>query len=241
MIIVIPTLFVVPYLASLSEPITESEKLKTFSLTDPTAVFLQLLGIIPAHILTIFLAWVVVTRRRKYDFRKTLGWSGGGYKVWLSYPVILISFYIVAYFTAKFFPPQETDLDRMMQSSRSVIYLIALIATFAAPFVEEVVYRGILYSALQRKFGIITAFIVASVLFTAVHVPQYLDSPSTLFLLLLLSFTLTAIRIKTDNLLPCIIMHTIFNGFQLVILILEPLMPKPEVQQQAATLFHLLK
>jgi membrane protease YdiL (CAAX protease family) len=89
--------------------------------------------------------------------------------------------------------------------------------------VEEVVYRGVLYAAFQRTMGVPAAFLLTTFLFAVVHVPQYWPSFSTIFLLTVLSLILTTIRVKTNNLLPCIIFHTIFNGLQSIALLAEPL------------------
>jgi membrane protease YdiL (CAAX protease family) len=99
-------------------------------------------------------------------------------------------------------------------------------ATFTAPIVEEVVYRGLVYSALQRTMGVWPAVVTVTLLFALVHLPQYWPSHSTMFLLLLLSLILTLVRVKTGSLLPCIVLHTIFNGIQSTLLILEPYLPK---------------
>jgi membrane protease YdiL (CAAX protease family) len=115
---------------------------------------------------------------------------------------------------------------RLIQSSRSAVLVVAFMATVTAPIVEEVIYRGLLYSAFQRVAGALPAILIVTGLFTAVHVPQYWPSFSTIGLLLLLSLILTFIRFKTGNLLPCIVLHTIFNGFQSVLLILEPYLEK---------------
>lgn len=239
-ILVIPTLFLLPYLATLKLPITDNEQLIEFAKTDPTSVFLQIFAIIPAHILTILIAWLVVTRIRKFSFRKTLGWESGGYR-WWHYCIILGGFFVIAAVVGNYFPEQENDLVRILKSSRSAVYIVAFVATFTAPFVEEVVYRGVLYSAFQRTLGVPAAFLMVTFLFAIVHVPQYYPSYSTIFLLVILSLTLTSIRVKTNNLLPCIILHTLFNGVQSTFLILEPFMAKPDVPQQASFVFHLFK
>ncbi len=112
--------------------------------------------------------------------------------------------------------------------------MVAIMATFTAPLVEEVIYRGILFSAFQRTFGV--GFAVASVtfLFAIVHVPQYYPSFSTIFLLTLLSLVLTLVRVRTNNLLPCIILHTIFNAVQSVFLILEPFLTNENTPAEKA-------
>ena len=43
-----------------------------------------------------------------------------------------------------------TPLEEVLNSSAATRYMIAVLATLTAPFVEELVFRGVLYSALQR-------------------------------------------------------------------------------------------
>ena len=239
-ILVIPTFFLLPYLAMQKPPITESDKIVEFAKSDPTSIFLQIVAIIPAHLFTVLIAWLIVTQKHKFAFRQTLGWETGGFK-WWQYSVLLVGFFAVAMIVGNFFPEQENDLIRILHSSRSAVYIVAFVATFTAPFVEEVVYRGVLYSAFQRRMGVPMAFILVTFLFAVVHVPQYYPSYSTIFLLGLLSVMLTAIRVKTGNLLPCIILHTLFNGIQSLLLIIEPLTKSADVPEPAATIIHLLK
>ncbi len=240
-ILIIPTLFLLPYLASVKPPITESELIIEFAKSDPTAVLLQIVAVIPAHILTLLLAWLVVTRGFKYSFREMLGWSGGGRRLWLSYPLILAAFFLIAAIVGHFYPEQENDLLRVLASSRSAVYIVAFLATFTAPIVEEVVYRGVLFSAFQRTFGVPLAFVFVTFLFAAVHVPQYYPSYTTIFLLVLLSLTLTGLRVVSKNLLPCIILHTIFNGIQSILLIAQPWFEHPATQEQTASFLNLFK
>ena len=283
LILIVPTLFLLPYLALQNPPITESSQIVEFAKSDPTSILLQIIAILPAHILTLLIAWLLVTRVRRYPFRQTLGWESGGFK-WWHYIVILVAFFAIAAVVSTFFPEKENDLIRMLRSSRSVVYVVAFVATFTAPVVEEVVYRGILYSAFQRtfktpirpllgnnhffqrvkglfvrinlwtgierllfiveriqmKYAIQFAILFVTLIFALVHVPQYYPSYSTIFLLTLLSLTLTAVRVKSGNLLPCIILHTLFNGVQSVLLIIEPYVtPAPSGEAPAAFLYFL--
>ncbi len=239
-IVVIPVIFLGLYAASRGITLSDREQFKEFIFTDQGAIVSQLLPILLAHFLTIAVAWAVVTRFNTYGFRKTLGWKKGGFR-WWHYCIILGGFLVVATIVTAYFPEQENELIRLLKSSRTAVYIVAFFATFTAPLVEEVVYRGILYSAFQRTFGTPAAFILATALFSIVHVPQYWPSYSTIFLLTLLSLTLTAIRVKTNNLLPCIILHTLFNGLQSVLLILEPYLISPEVPNPIGTFCRMLK
>jgi len=220
-VVIIPGLFLLPYIATLTGQVSDSVQLVELLKSDPTAIILQVIAIIPAHVVTLLAAWLVVTRMRAFSFRQTLGWESGGMP-WWHYIVILSGFLALAGVVGHYFPEQENDLLRILRSSRAAVYLVAFMATATAPLVEEVVYRGVLYSAFQRTFGIAFAVVIVTFLFALVHVPQYYPSFSTIFLLTLLSLILTLIRVRTNNLLPCIILHTIFNGFQSIFLVLEP-------------------
>ena len=228
-IIVFPLIFVLPYFLTQSVNLTDAAKSTEFLQTDSTAIFLQLLSVIPAHILTLVLAWFVVTKFNTFSFRETLGWQWNGFRVWHTF-VLFIFFYAIALGLTLIFGDVENEFEKMLNSSRTAVYLVAFFATFTAPLVEEVIYRGLLYSAFQRKYGIPIAVFLVTLLFTAVHIPQYSSSNTPdyapILTLLIVSLTLTLIRVRTGNLLPCIVLHTVFNGIQSIFLILQPFLPE---------------
>lgn len=239
-IVIFPAIFLLPYILKVTGGFTDNVQMAEFAKTDPTAIILQIAAIIPAHIFTLGLSWLVVTRMRTFSFRQTLGWKSGG-MAWWHFVLIIAGFFALAALVGYYFPDQETEMTRILKSSRSAVFIVAFLATFTAPLVEEVVYRGVLYSAFQRKFGVPIAVVAVTAVFSLVHVPQYLESLSTIFLLTLLSLILTLVRVGTNNLLPCIILHTIFNGIQSVLLILEPYIKAPDLPTGVPALFILIK
>ncbi|MCY7349020.1 MAG: hypothetical protein LH614_22750, partial [Pyrinomonadaceae bacterium] len=66
---------------------------------------------------------------------------------------------------------------------------------------------------------------------------------ASIITLLLLSLTLTLIRVRTSNLLPCVILHTVINGVQSIFLVLQPTIENfiKENQPAAASIFHIFK
>jgi len=220
LILLIPALFLAPYAVSIASqfPVTD-DLIKTLA-TDPIAIALQVIAVIPAHLVTILLAWILITQGRKYSFTETIGWQSGGMR-WWHYVLTLIAFFALAWLVGSIIPEQETELTRILKSSRYAVFLVAFMATFTAPLVEEVVYRGILYSALQKTVGVWLSVAIVTGLFIIVHVPQYFESAATLILLSVLSLVLTAVRALTSNLWPCVVLHTLFNGIQAIGLIAE--------------------
>lgn len=245
-IVIFPLFFLIPYTAVRGIDFSDNIKLTEFLGHDPTAILLQLISVIPAHVFTLLLAWIVVTKYNKYSFRQTLGWKMGGFKIWYM-PALVGFFYVLALTLTAIFGERDNDFMRMLQSSRAAVYLVAFFATFTAPLVEEVIYRGVLYSAFQKRVGVTYAVIIVTALFALVHVPQYSKdfNPDfvTIFVICLLSLILTLIRVWTGNLLPCVLLHTVFNGSQSILLILQPyleeLLKKPS--EQAALFSNFFK
>lgn len=225
LILIFPTLIIGLYLAQAGINFQQTEQLQEFFNKDITVNILKVVSIIPAHILTLVLAWLVVTKFNKFSFRQTLGWSFNGFKVWYIF-AITVFILMMAVMLVGYFGEQENELTIIVQSSRTAALLVAFIATFTAPIVEEVIYRGILYSAFQRSFGILTAVVLTTFLFGLVHIPQNINDYVAIGLIFLLSLILTLIRVWTKNLLPCIVLHLVFNGIQSVLIVLEPYVGK---------------
>jgi membrane protease YdiL (CAAX protease family) len=99
---------------------------------------------------------------------------------------------------------------------------LAIIAVATAPLVEELIYRGLLYSAFQRAVGQWGAVIIVASMFAGLHVVQYWPNAGAILSITLLSLALTLIRARTGRLLPCFVVHLVFNGIQSVIIIIEP-------------------
>ncbi|HEY0428444.1 MAG TPA: CPBP family intramembrane glutamic endopeptidase [Pyrinomonadaceae bacterium] len=224
-IIVFPLIFILPYLANQKLDFADKAAVSNFVLSDKTAVILQLLSVIPSHLFTILVAWLVVTRFRKYSFRQMLGWKMGGFRFFHIF-LIIVGFFALSMLATAIFGEQTNDFMKILESSRTAVFLVAIFATFTAPLVEEVVYRGMLYSAFQRRIGVIWSVVAVTFLFALVHVPQYskgwVPDFATVSVILLLSLVLTLIRARTGNLLPCIVLHTVFNGIQSILMILMP-------------------
>ncbi len=236
LIFIVPTFGILFYIIFKGINPSDGGKLASIIQGDPTAILVNIIFVIPAHILTILVAWLIVTKVKKHPFREMLGWKMGGFNI-LYLVGIVVGFFILAAIVSYFIPEQDNELLRILKSSRAVVFAIAFMATFTAPLVEEVIYRGILYSAFQRTFGVATAVGLVTLLFALVHVPQYYPSYSTILMICLLSLILTLVRVKSENLLPCIILHTIFNGVQSILLIAEPYLKQlsPENPQPAVS------
>ena len=226
---IIPLLFIVPFALhrglNPSSPDFGRAALE-LAVTDPTAIFLQVLSILPTHILTLALLWAFVTRFGKRPFLASFGWgwsrSLGVFEGAALVGLGVLLFGIGVMLATLLGADKPTQLEQLINSSTGARYAIAALAVFTAPFVEEFVYRGVVYSALQRAVGVKAAVVFVLGLFTLIHVPQYSPNIGVLSAVALLSIVLTIIRAYTGRLLPCVVIHMSFNAVQAVLLVFEP-------------------
>jgi membrane protease YdiL (CAAX protease family) len=225
LLLFVPVITALPYLiyrATAGLPIDDSMR------TDKNFIFFSVLGVIPAHLLTFLIAWLVVTRAGRYPFWKTVGWDWPGhFGVWKSVG-IAVSLLAVGVLVTYFFGGPKTELEEIINSSYRTRVVTAILAATTGPLVEEVIYRGVIYAALQRLIGVVWTVLVVSMLFAGVHVYQYRSNIWVIAVICLLSVTLTLVRAYSGRLLPPFIIHFVFNGIQSVLLVVQPFFEKTE-------------
>jgi membrane protease YdiL (CAAX protease family) len=193
---------------------------------DKTLLFFSILGIVPTHLLTLLLVWLVVTRGRKRPFWKTIGfeWPPHAGPLVSTIACILIAgaLFVVGAVVTSFWGGSKTQLDLLVESSLPARFATAFVAVFTAPLAEELIYRGVVYSALEQALGKIVAVGAVALLFAGVHVFQYQNNIAVIVVITMLSFVLTVVRAYTGKLLPAFVIHLVFNGIQSVVIVLAP-------------------
>jgi len=216
---VVPQFVAIPYIAMHYRDVPATAETL---LADKTVVLLMIVGVLPAHIITLFMVWAVATRLGRRSIIQTLGLTWNG-KFTLARSIgLAILLYLAAFVLTLAFGGQGTALDKLVESSRAAALTIAFLAVVTAPIVEESIYRGILYPAIDRVSNSTVAVILVTILFAGPHVPQYWPNIAIISSITLLSVALTILRARTGRLLPCIIVHLVFNGIQSAIIVAEP-------------------
>jgi membrane protease YdiL (CAAX protease family) len=219
LLLFLPQLFALPYIA-----LHYRDQRPTLEalLADKTVIVILVAGILPAHLITLAVAWAIVTRFGKIPLGNALRWGaenriGLAKNIFLGVLLFAASWAIVFVLGGK-----ETELERVINSSRTAALLIAFMAVATAPLVEEIIYRGVLFPAWQRLTGSVTAVVIVTLMFALPHVPQYWPNMAVIFSIAILSAALTIVRARTGRLLPCYIIHLVFNGTQALLIVAEP-------------------
>jgi len=193
------------------------------SLTMTTPLVLAALaGTFVAHVVTMIISWWAVTSGGKRPFWSTLGWRWHHQFKWMHAVVLAVAMLVLSFGLEKVLPHGKTELERLLELSSSVRIAVALLAVLSAPLVEEVVYRGLLYSAIHQALNWRASVAIVTFLFAVVHIPQYWGSPGAIVAIVSLSLVLTLLRSATGQLLPCVATHFVFNGVQAVTLLVSP-------------------
>lgn len=226
-LVIVPNVLVLPYILY---RYWGAENIMQLVAADQTAIFLSVLGVVPAHIVTFAAAWALVTQWGRRPFWRSLNWSlGRSFGFWASAGLALLLYMAGAIIAWKVGKGATTDIETLiLNSTLATRITLALLATFTGPLVEEIVYRGVIYTAMEKTMGTVWAVILVSFLFTLVHVFQYRNNVGVILVVGILSVTLTLVRAMTGRLLACFIIHMIFNGVQSILIIFHPYMEQFE-------------
>jgi len=110
-------------------------------------------------------------------------------------------------------PKAEHDqlVSLLVPRNRTHAVALAVMVGLAGPFVEELLYRGALFTGLRSMTGAVSAGVTTSLLFTLVHSEPRFWPP-----LFLLAGCLGFLRAASGSLWPGVLMHGAFNGTAVV-------------------------
>ncbi|MEW6213360.1 MAG: type II CAAX endopeptidase family protein [Acidobacteriota bacterium] len=189
---------------------TQEEMMKS-----PKVALASIIATIVGQVIAMLACWMIVTNMRKQPFFESLGWHWGGLsiarRIGLVVSIVLVMVGLQIGLPHVLPDSENTQFEQMLRTSATVRILIAAMAVLSAPIVEEIVYRGVLYSGLRSRIGVPVSVIVVTLLFTAVHVPQYWGAWASLVALTMLSLMLTVLRARSKSILLCIAVHFVFN------------------------------
>jgi membrane protease YdiL (CAAX protease family) len=215
----LPQILALPYI--LTHYHGQQPKVEEF-LADKTLIVILIAGILPAHLITLAVAWAVVTRFGKVPVKSALQWGWGHHIGVVKSAVLGVILFGAAWLIVLAFGGKETELEKIINSSRAAALLIAFLAVATAPLVEEIIYRGILFPAWQRLAGSVGAVVIVTLMFAIPHVPQYWPNVGVIASIMMLSAVLTIVRARTGRLVPCYVIHLVFNGVQALLIVAEP-------------------
>ena len=101
----------------------------------------------------------------------------------------------------------SSDLSSVFGSGGVGIALSAVVVALAAPFVEELAFRGVILPVLSRRMGMWGAILVSAAVYAAFHFSAWMFAPT-----MVLGIALGWLAITRRSLVPAIALHVLYNG-----------------------------
>jgi membrane protease YdiL (CAAX protease family) len=108
-------------------------------------------------------------------------------------------------------PPTESPLEKLLTTPESIVAFV-IFGIALAPILEEIIFRGFIYTLLADVYSPGVAVPVTALLFAALHVSQLRGNLPAVGVILLVGYVLTIVRQRSNSLIPSVIMHTTYNS-----------------------------
>ncbi|WP_352338642.1 type II CAAX endopeptidase family protein [Psychrobacter sp. 16-MNA-CIBAN-0192] len=159
------------------------------------------------------LLMMAVIRVKGGNFRQYLALHSFSWLTAAAMMGILVLFMLVSQIVTYWLDKTPLDFVDPLYQSVSSVWLLVVAMVIVAPIYEELVFRGLLWSAISEQFsmqrGTIIASTVTSIIFAVIHLQYGLYEITTIMLLALI---FCYARIKSGSVLLPILLHMINNG-----------------------------
>ncbi len=122
-------------------------------------------------------------------------------------------------------PPILPDTNQFplenMFNSRAAAYAIGVFAIVVAPFMEELVFRGVLFGIFESQVGLRFAIVTTAILFGGLHVPEYWGAWNHMLLIFFVGLVFSLARGRSGSLAPSVFLHVGYNGSMMIALFLS--------------------
>jgi membrane protease YdiL (CAAX protease family) len=183
--------------------------------------------------ITTVIVWPTLFGVSFRDVRELIGFQIGGLARFMKNLVIAPVVYLgslVAFFTliaayAVLLQSMDVEVSQgahpivpILISSESSLttVLIVILAVGVAPFVEEIMFRGALYTWMRSHLGILSSIVLSAFIFAAVH-PQGLIGIAPL---MIIGMVLALLREWRQSLVAPMVAHACFNAGTLVMVLI---------------------
>ena len=133
---------------------------------------------------------------------KALAWGGIGISAYFAFAIA---------YAALIGQPEQEEIAERFGSLTAQILLIVV----AAPFAEEICFRGFLFGGLRKRLPMIPAALAGGLFFGLLH---FTTGWSAVPVLIFLGAMFAVVYEKTGSLWPPIILHMVNNGLALAVL-----------------------
>lgn len=105
-------------------------------------------------------------------------------------------------------PPPQPVFEAFMEERRTnILFLLIIFVSVLGPIIEEIFFRGFMYSAIKKRFGVIAAVLLSASLFSLLHA-----NIVGFFSIMVLGALLAYLYETTGSLISSMTVHIIHNS-----------------------------
>lgn len=167
-------------------------------------------------------AAILITRLRgngpRTDLRLRWSWRGLRLGLMFGFGGMLVTIPASLVYTAIVGPEANSAVVRIFGGVRASwpwALVVFLVVVFVAPLCEEIIYRGLLWGAVDRRWGRWAALVVTTVVFALAHL-EFARAP----LLVVVAIPIALARFYSGGLLASIVTHQVTNLLPGIVLLL---------------------
>jgi uncharacterized protein len=160
--------------------------------------------------------------RFREPFWQTIGWrqiDSGIIPRWLAYGALVFAGVVISFLVdaaSNLHPPKgNLPIDAVYQDRLSA-FLFLLMAVLLAPLVEETIFRGYIYPAIAKSWGVAVSVLITGALFGFLHGFQLGGALWQIALLVIVGIVFTWIRATARTVAASYCMHIGYNSFLFV-------------------------
>ena len=147
---------------------------------------------------------------RNFNWLRAAGWIGFGL---IAFRIIVAFAYLVADKLITSFNPMQEQSNEFTQAANQYYWVSFAALVIIPPLIEELVFRGYLFPALAKRWGVVVGAVLSSLLFGLAHFQL-----NVTIYTLILGVLLCIMYYRLGSLWPSIIFHAINNYLAFVVL-----------------------
>jgi uncharacterized protein len=107
--------------------------------------------------------------------------------------------------------PKHIPMEEFLATPLAAV-MTAILAVTLGPLMEELFFRGFLYPALARRFGLGVGVFATAVGFGLIHGAQLAFAPGLVLIIFIVGVVLTIVRAKTNSVGSSFVVHVAYNS-----------------------------
>lgn len=176
---------------------------------------------------TIIACWYFACRRHNRTFRDGLYVGSVPGQVVLSSLVLGLVCAVIGGIVMSFFSTGGSQLESLLlrpsadDPDKMTLFYPLLVLFVLFPVLEELYYRGFLFSVLERLLGLRWSFAIVVIWFGLIHAPQLVGDLAALPVVTVMGVVFTWLRYKHGSILPGIVCHCAYNGVLVTVTVVQ--------------------